>query len=351
MIGSLFFCDKPILKLLSTNCYTLSMIRKKIAVLRGGPSYEYPFSLKTGSHVLRSFPEHYEPVDILIDRGGQWHRQGWPIRPEQAFEGTDATFNALHGAYGEDGILQQEFSRYGVLHTGPSAFGSVLAMNKLRAKKAFERSGIKTPQFLVFSRDEENRDERAFNTFRSFPFPAVVKPVSGGGSIGVSVARSYDEFLEALESALQFHPEALVEEYISGKEVSCATVEHFRGQKEYSLLPVQIQQEGGICSALLREKGECVGACPAPLTHEEKREVERLTGLAHTILHLRHYSQSEFIVSPRRGIYILETDALPHLHEESPLPHSLQGVGSNFPEFLDHVLRLAMDPKHFAYHT
>ena len=113
------------------------MQKIRVGIVRGGPSSEYYVSLKTGQTVLRHLPEKYIPVDILIDKTGLWHKDGWQTTPEDIFRNVDVIFNALHGEYGEDGKIQQLMDQFGVSYTGSQALASAIGMNKLQSKNIF----------------------------------------------------------------------------------------------------------------------------------------------------------------------------------------------------------------------
>src|SRR3989338_8578504 len=97
----------------------------KVAVLRGGHSLGYSTSLKTGEHVLstlREMPETYEPIDIFISIGGEWHCGGLVEEPHRALRHVDVVWNGLHGSYGEDGQVQRLLESMGVPFTGSKNF-------------------------------------------------------------------------------------------------------------------------------------------------------------------------------------------------------------------------------------
>lgn len=85
--------------------------------------------------------------------------------------------------------------------------------------------------------------------------------------------------------------------------------------------------------------------CPGRFSRAEKEELQRLAGLIHAALGLRHYSRSDFILHPKRGAYFLEVNTLPGLTEQSLLPLSLCAVGSNLSKFLEHIITLALERK------
>ena len=202
------------------------MTRINVAVLRGGPSSEYEVSMKSGAAVLKNMPEKYQAHDIWISREGLWHREGFEKDPERALAGVDVVLNAMHGDYGEDGRVQRLLNDIGIAYAGSDAISSALAMNKVLTKKAFEKEGIKTPYYMVVNRDDDVR-EKVNYAFHHFLLPIVVKPVSSASSNGVSVVNTFLDLEDALRFALQISQSALIEEFISGKEASCAQKESY----------------------------------------------------------------------------------------------------------------------------
>ncbi|MBI1999039.1 MAG: D-alanine--D-alanine ligase [Parcubacteria group bacterium] len=322
------------------------MSQTRVGVIRGGLSDEYEVSLKTGAAVLRNMPERCLPVDILIDRAGVWHLRGLPRSPGRIADEVDVIFNALHGYYGEDGAVQRILDNLGIPYTGSGALASELGMGKARAKEVFLAHGIKTPRFSVVRRGDDVSVE-ANRLFRSFAQPSVVKPDDGGSSLGVHIVRDYPSLAHALEETLRMSRAALVEEYITGREATCGVLDRFRGEAQYALPPIEIipPPSYGFFDYDAKYTGVTQELCPSPyFTPDEKREIMRSAIAAHRALGLRHYSRSDFIVSPR-GIYILEVNTLPGLTEESLFPKACKAVGCSFPRLIDHLLTLAMSEK------
>ncbi len=333
---------------------TASKIR--VGVVRGGTSSEYPVSLQTGGTVIKHLPtSKYRVHDVLITRDGKWHFDGVEKKPEQIMKHVDVLFNALHGSFGEDGKIQTLLDAYKAAYTGSGALASAVAMNKVLTKKhlahhAAQGGGssgagkIKTAVHLVLRKEEvKNVAKKAAEVFRSFPHPAVVKPASAGSSIGVSVVGTLKELEKAIHSAFEHGDTVLIEEYIAGKEATCGVVDHFRGEKHYALPPVEIRKQAG--SPLFDYEAKYGGAseeiCPGNFTPTESAEIQRMAREVHRSLGLKHYSRSDFIVHPRRGVYFLEVNTLPGLTEHSLFPKAMRAVGSGLTELVEHLVELA----------
>ncbi|MHB8710667.1 MAG: D-alanine--D-alanine ligase family protein [Minisyncoccota bacterium] len=315
-----------------------------VGVLRGGPSREHEVSLKSGAAILANLPEErFAARDIYIDKSGQWHDRGRPVSPERVLRQLDAVLIGLHGEYGEDGEVQKLLERFGVPYAGADSFGSYLAMHKLMAKMRAKEAGLLTPEFRHLERATDSAAV-AHEIIRNFHQPVVVKPVGWGSSVGVSVVGGYAPVLAAIEQLFaEGAPSILVEEYIRGKEATAGVVEGLRGEALYALPVIEIiPPEGDFFSYGAKYSGKSREVCPGNFSRVAAEELRRAAKIMHRALGLRHYSRSDFIVAPK-GIYYLETNTLPGLTTESLLPKSLAAVGVRFPDFLSHLVNLALD--------
>ncbi len=327
-----------------------------IAVLRGGPSSEYDVSLKSGASVINALAESHKVVDILVDRQGQWHKNGLPMNIADALKGSDVAVIAMHGEYGEDGTVQRELDALGVPYVGSGSYASALAMSKPRARFSVNALPmIKLPEHYLVREDDietgEDYVEIAQDIFKRFGPPYIVKPANGGSSVGLIVAKSIAELPSAIASVASTAGfPVLVEQYIRGREATCAVVEDYRNEDYYALPPVEIllpegKQAFDYESKYSEDIERCAEeVCPANFSKKDKIQIEEAAKAVHRALELSHYSRSDFILSPH-GLYFLEANTLPGLTEQSLLPKSLEAVGSTLKEFLEHTIELALKRK------
>ena len=320
------------------------MQRIKVAVLRGGPGVEHDVSMKTGKNVLENLSDKYIPIDIFVAKDKTWYLDGVEITPSKLFKSVDVVFNAMHGEYGEDGKIQQLMDHFGVKYTGSKALASALGMNKALAKEIFIKAGLKTPLHKVIRKTDNlvGLDQKIFKTF---PMPAIIKPAGSGSSLGVSLVKVLKDISPAIEKALKYSDVVIVEEFIKGKEATCGVVEKFRKEDIYPLFPVEITKpkEFDFFDYEAKYSGSSIEVCPGNFSEKEKKMMQNMSADAHKALGLRHYSRSDFIVNPKRGVYILEVNTLPGLTKESLLPKSLEAIGCSLSNFLDHVITLALE--------
>jgi D-alanine-D-alanine ligase len=294
------------------------MSQIKVGVLRGGPTPAYEDSLKTGAYVLsllREMPEDYEPLDIFISRDGDWHYAGLVEEPHKILSRADIVWNSIHGPYGEDGQIQRLLENLQVPFVGSSTVASTLSHNKGMSKELYRRSSLRTPESRVFD-ESDFSDEKLIKVFRSLMHPVIVKPGNGVRALGVRIANTFQELKDAVRKTFAHSPKVLVEEYIQGSISSCTVIEDAKGEKYYALVPS--------------------GRQPV----ETNKQIEEMAKKAHEVLNQRHYSSSDFVVTPKGKIYILETNSVPVLHEDSHLHRSLCATGWKPREFVEHCLKM-----------
>lgn len=321
------------------------MTKLRVGVMRGGPGSEYHISLKTGGNVLATLPRtRYEPHDILITDKGEWNIDGVPVHPSKLGQHVDVVFNALHGEFGEDGKVQNILDFFNIPYTGSTAIPSAVGMNKDLAKKHFEKAGISVPRGVVVSRGEEIESVLA-RVKKDISAPYVVKPLHGGSSIGLSLARSAKELIAAIEYALGYDSEAIIEEYVRGRELTIGVINSVGGTHAYAMAPLEIlMPEGVLFDYDQKYKNQTHPIGPARMRDDERRSLEEAALRAHGVLGARHYANYDFILSDK-GPCLIEVNTLPGLTNTSLLPKALALFGLPMPEFLDFVIALALEKK------
>lgn len=328
----------------------------KVGVIRGGISGEYEVSLKTGSNVLShlrsdKLNKNYKAIDIFIDKEGAWHIGGLPVSMKTVSESVDVIFNALHGDYGEDGKVQELLDIHKIPYTGSNALSSSIGYNKVATKEKFIKLGIKTPNYLVvpaYKGEVEDLENYSINIAKqinkALPPSWIIKPLSGGSSVGMRICKTYPELISAFIDGINKDIDVLVEEVIEGREATVGVVNNFR-EKEIYVLPsveIRIPKSKKFFDYEAKYTGVSEEVCPGNFSRIEKDELEKLAAKIHQGLNLDHYSRSDFIIHPKKGIYALEVNTLPGLTNESLIPKMLNSVGANVPDFIDHIIKLAL---------
>jgi D-alanine-D-alanine ligase len=301
---------------------TAGLRHLSVAVLMGGWSGEREVSLRSGAAVL----------DALQRLGYRaWGVDAGPdLAARLADQRPDLAFVALHGRGGEDGAVQGMLEVLGIRYTGSGILASAAAMNKKAAKWLFERHGIRTPAWGAVRRPAP--------PVARLPvaLPAVVKPVDEGSTLGVGLVREPEALGPALEAAWAFGPEALVEDFIPGREVTVGVL----GRRP--LPPVEIVPEHGLYDyeAKYRSAGT-VYRVPAPASATLARELADLSVRAAEALGCRGAVRCDFRVDGETP-FLLEVNTIPGMTATSLLPKAAAAAGMDFPELCDRIVRLAV---------
>jgi D-alanine-D-alanine ligase len=322
------------------------MSKIRVGVVRGGPSKEYDVSLKTGAAVLsilrNELNDKYDAIDVLIDREGIWHVRGVSIDPEILGDYVDVVWNALHGEYGEDGMLDSVLESVRIPSTTRFQFLGDVVSNKQKTKELARQLGLETPHHEIVRKDLATIDSEyviseARKIFAKIPPPWVIKPLIGGSSIHLRLARTFDELVLALYDGLSLYDDLLVEEYVRGREIVAGVVPKFRNKNHYQLLPLEIHKNEGVLSHDVRQTGSFRFLDTHALHPFEKEEIRNIVHSIAEMLDHTHPFTVDLIVTPKK-IVVLEVDGVPALGEHTPLFAMLEKVGCTPKQFVEHIL-------------
>lgn len=313
----------------------------RVAVLMGGPSAEHEVSLASGNAVLANLdPVRYEGFPVVISKAGEW---GVPI--SEVKQKADVAFIALHGTYGEDGTVQAILDSEGIAYTGSSAPVSALAMNKYLSTRIFRHQGYVVPlTFLMHKREWVEKKTRTLGTALKYAHvPAVVKPNSQGSSVGVALVHDARELEAALDDIFTLTNEALIQQYVSGVEVTCGVLDHGWEDTAFPLVPTEIVPSAHFFDYKSKyESGALRRFTPARLPEPTIKAIQRTAVAAHRAISARGFSRTDMIVDPKGEIFILEINTIPGLSDESLLPEGAAAAGMNFPELINTVIQAAL---------
>jgi D-alanine-D-alanine ligase len=247
----------------------------------------------------------------------------------------DMVFIALHGICGEDGRLQAALELSGIPYTGTGSLGSALAMNKDMAKRLLSFAGVPTARWACAGPGDDPAAAAA-----GIGLPCVVKPLSGGSSIGVFIPETAQALKESLDEALKYDEAVMIEEYIKGREFSVGIL----GGEALPVIEI-IPHEGFYDYKNKYQTGFTDEICPARLTEEQTLEVQRLALRAHGALMLGSYSRIDFILDESGGFVCLEANTLPGMTPTSLLPQEAKAAGISYNELCRRLVAAAQNRK------
>jgi len=197
----------------------------RVLVLCGGPSSEYEVSLNTAKMVLENLDrKKYTPQIAVIEKNGKWKfKDGKSLDLGNALARIksrfDFVFIAMHGAFGEDGRMQALLEWIGVPYEGSGVASSAMTMDKHVSNILYAVAGLRVPRYVLL---HKKATKGKLNI--PLPLPFVVKPQSGGSSVGISIVKEKKALKPALVMAFREEDEVMVQEYINGREVTCGVL-------------------------------------------------------------------------------------------------------------------------------
>ena len=333
----------------------------KIAVLCGGLSNERDVSVSSGTGIARALRERGHQtalVDLFLGYEGDPERaftvtgpdpfsvsEAAPdlaavraMRPGQGLIGpgvleicgaADLVFLALHGEEGENGKLQALFDIRGIRYTGSGYLGSALAMDKGLTKTLLAQVGVPVPEGVIVHRGAERYEDPGF--------PCVVKPCSGGSSVGTTIVRDPAEYGAALDLAFRYEDSVVAERFIQGRELTV-------GVLDGAAMPViEIIPKNGFYDYKNKyQPGLTEELCPAPITAEETARVQALAEKVYRALRLEAYGRVDFIMDAQGVCWCLEANTLPGMTPTSLVPRMGMAMGLDYGELCQKLMEASI---------
>jgi len=303
-----------------------------IAVLTGGWSGEREVSLKSGKAVYAALNRERYDVTIYDPR------DDLAVLMKKKSE-IDLAFILLHGKFGEDGRVQGMLDVLQIPFVGSGVLASAMAMNKRIAKDIFRGVGLRVAEEVVLNRGERLSVDRLIDRLGA---SAVIKPVSEGSSIGISIAYGREEILEGIQKAFQYDEEVMAEEYLDGREITCCVL----GNRVLETLPV-VEIVPDVSHSFFDyeakyKPGATNEICPAPIAPTLAEEAASCAKRAHRALNCSVWSRSDMIIRDE-ALYLLETNTIPGMTETSLFPLAARRAGMTLSDLLDRLISLSLE--------
>ncbi|MBQ2410004.1 D-alanine--D-alanine ligase [Anaerovibrio slackiae] len=306
---------------------------KKIVVVMGGPSTEAEVSRRSGTAIL----------EALKAKG--YNADGLELNPatfanDIKASGAEFVFNALHGKFGEDGIIQGTLEMMGIPYTGSGVMAAAVTMDKVATKRFFMAEGIPTPKAHTYFRYEFKKRDLTGEILQEFSVPVVVKASSQGSSIGVVIVEKAEELEAALSEAFKYDREVLVEEFIKGRELTVAV---WGNEEKQEALPIiEITTVTGRYDYVTKYKvGASTHIIPAPLPEEVTKKVKEIAIRAFAVCGCSGMARVDFMLGEDNQPYVIEVNTIPGMTETSLVPDAGRAAGIEFPELCARILAMA----------
>lgn len=245
----------------------------------------------------------------------------------------DFVFLALHGSNGEDGRVQAALDLLGIQYSGTDYISSAVAMDKTRTKQVFRHFGIPVPEGRTVYKGRITAEE----LLSELDLPLIVKPQCGGSSIGVTICRTEEELRKGLEVSFAYEDAAIVEEYIEGRELTVAVL----GDEPYPVVEIE-PIEGFYDYRNKYQPGMTKETCPALLSDEKTKEIQRIAVQAAKALKIQAYVRMDFLMKENGDLYCLEANTLPGMTPTSLVPFAAKTAGMSYPELCQKMIDLSL---------
>lgn len=302
-------------------------IIKRVGILRGGIDEHYNSSLKKGGeiilHIMENLPHKWKAFDVLIDKGGAWHLNGVPVVPMKLLYKVDVVWNLSHPIFSN--ILES----YSIPNIGIPPFSTFFNKSKEMLRKHMKSVGAPMPRSVVLPLYQEDFDgpldkyvvRKAKEIHNKFSAPWIVKSYTESANMGVHLAKTFPELVDAISDGVKNNKSILVEEFIAGKVASLHSVPHFRGEDIYTF-----------------PFGNSFGTFSA----EEREKLITMAKELHKQMELKHYLKSDFVLTPKGKIYLLNFELIPDLDANSHFSQVCELAGAKSHHVIGYILEKAL---------
>lgn len=291
----------------------------KIGVVMGGISSEREISLNSGKEIMKYIDsDKYDVVPVVIDKKEDIVEKS---------KGLDFAFIALHGKFGEDGEVQSVLQTLDIPYSGCGPLTSGICMDKDVTKRMLKSADINTADWINVTKI----DEIDYEAVEKMGYPVFVKPNSGGSSVATNLIKSKEGLKEAVELALKYDKEVMIEQYIKGEEITCCML------NEKMLPVIAIKPNGEFFDLKCKYDGSSEEVI-VDLEEKLHKQVEEMALGCWKVLKCDVYVRVDMIVKDSIP-YVLELNTLPGMTKNSLFPKSANAVNMSFSDLLDVMIQ------------
>jgi D-alanine-D-alanine ligase len=309
----------------------------RVAVLKGGRSFERQVSLKSGARVEDAL-ERLGHTVLSIDVGADLVERLRADEPEIAFV-------ALHGPEGEDGTVQELLEAMGIPYTGSGVSACIRASDKVLAKHAMRDRGVPTPDFFAFN-ETAFKDLGAASVLPAIEdrleFPIVVKPAAQGSALGIKFAQTAADVPAALVAAFSYDRKVLLERHVVGRDLAVSVIDDGGRARALPIVEAIPKEEDFYDFEARYEIGRTSFACPAEIDSGLADQASAMALEVYELLGCSGFARVDLMLeSETSELYVLEVNVIPGLTETSLLPQAADAAGIDFDELVGRILAAA----------
>jgi len=325
-------------------------MKYKVAVVSGGNSGEYDISVQSGEVVVKYLDPNIFKVYPILIKGSEWSyecknnnsylvdKNDFTVDVDGEKVKFDCVFIAIHGTPGEDGKLQGYFDMLNIPYTSCDHATSALTFNKYFCTNFVSNFNVKTAKSIILTKSNKFDIETILS---SSSIPLFVKPNNGGSSVGISKVNKKEHLQAAIEKAFNEDDEILLEEFIEGREITCALL---KKKGEIIVLPIaEIISKNEFFDFEAKYEPTLVDeVVPAKISIEIEKECKETSSILYEELNCKGVVRFDYIFNDN-GLYFLEVNTIPGLTEASIVPKMAKSFGVTFTELFGILVEEALE--------
>jgi len=321
------------------------MIKKNIAIVAGGDSSEYVVSVRSGANVLKAINQELFTPWLVRVKGEEWivldgeNKLSDIDKSDFSFTVNgqkckfDYAYIIIHGTPGEDGLLQGYFEMLHVPYSSCDVQSSSLTFNKFFCNNYLRSFDIPMAQSVRLITGEKYSSEQII---ASLGLPLFVKPSAGGSSFGVTKVKEANELVEAVNKALDESSEAIIEQFIDGKEFTVGVVK--TGQRKLVLPVTEVIPKNEFFNYESKYiPGMADEITPARISEELTLKVQALSSRIYDLCSCSGIVRIDYILKDEI-FYFLEVNTVPGMTETSFIPQQIKAMGLNLTDLLTDII-------------
>jgi len=322
------------------------MIKKNIAIVAGGDSSEYVVSVRSGANVLKAINQELFTPWLVRVKGEEWivldgeNKLSDIDKSDFSFTVNgqkckfDYAYIIIHGTPGEDGLLQGYFEMLHVPYSSCDVQSSSLTFNKFFCNNYLRSFDIPMAQSVRLITGEKYSSEQII---ASLGLPLFVKPSAGGSSFGVTKVKEANELVEAVNKALDESSEAIIEQFIDGKEFTVGVVK--TGQRKLVLPVTEVIPKNEFFNYESKYiPGMADEITPARISEELTLKVQALSSRIYDLCSCSGIVRIDYILKDEI-FYFLEVNTVPGMTETSFIPQQIKAMGLNLTDLLTDIIQ------------
>lgn len=329
----------------------MSNIKRVIAIVCGGDSSEHDVSLRSAQGIYSFFDKERYDIYIVDIKGQDWHvnlpdggtapidRNDFTFKKDGKVIFFDYAYITIHGAPGENGVLQGYFDLIHLPYSTSGVLVEALTFDKFALNNYMRSFGVKVADSILVHRGEEdNLTEEILK--KTVEFPCFVKPSADGSSFGVSKVKEFDQLAPAMRKAFMESDTIMIEGFLDGIEISQGC---YKTKDKAVVLPAtEVVTENEFFDYDAKYNGQVKEITPARLSPETSERVAKLTSAIYDILHANGIIRIDYIISKSAEgedvINMLEINTTPGMTPTSFIPQQVRAAGLDMGEVLSEIV-------------